>query len=76
MVFYYSKFHLEINHIEYFWYSAKQYSQFWYKYSLNNPRKKVPLVLESITNPICLTYYNRYYHKMQLYTLGKTLLIA
>ena len=72
MVFYYPKFHCELNHIEHFWCSAKQHARFWCEYSLNDLRKRVPLALESVTNHTCLAYYNRCRRKMELYREGLT----
>ena len=33
---YYSKYHFELNYIEYFWYSAKKWAQENYNYLLDN----------------------------------------
>lgn len=71
MVFYYPKFHCELmNHFEHFWCSVKQHARFWCEYSRNDLQKRVPLALESITNHICLAYYNRCLRKMELYREG------
>ena len=72
MVLYYPKYHCELNHIEHFWYGAKQHARFECEYSLNALRKRVPLALASVSNKTCLAYFHRCQRKMNLYWEGLT----
>lgn len=70
LVYYYPKYHCELNHIEHFWCSAKQHAQFECKYNLNALRQRVPLALASVSNKTCLSYFHRCQRKMDLYQEG------
>lgn len=69
-VMYYPKYHCELNHIEHFWCSAKQWARENCHYTLDDLRRRVPRALASVSNKTILAYYHRCQRKMDLYREG------
>ena len=64
---YYSKFHCELNHIEYFWCNRKSWTRRHCKYTIEGLRENVLKALSLIKSSTILRHYKSYLKKMDLY---------
>ncbi len=66
-VMYYSKFHWELNHIEYFWCDGKSWTRRHCTYTLDELRKDVLKALKQIKDSTILGHYKSCLEKMNVY---------
>lgn len=64
---YYPKFHCELNHIKYFWYDDKSYTQKNCTYTIEGLRNVVPQALKQVKHSTILGHFNSYMKKMDRY---------
>lgn len=69
-VMYYSKFHYELNHIEYFWCDCKSYTRKNCTYTIKSLREVVPRALRQVKHSTILGHFNGCMRKMDQYREG------
>lgn len=64
---YYTKFHCELNYIEYFWCNENSWTKKHYKYSIEGLRNDILRALAQIKRLTILGHYTNCFKKMELY---------